>query len=223
MKTEFRRSLRLTVGGVPLHGEFVLPAEASGVVVFATGTAGARHATLETGLTRRLHRLGVATLVVDLVSPEESGDRAIRSETGVLGRRLEAQTAWLDGQSRADGLERLLCGTDTGAAAAVDRFAAGNGGAAAMVLLNGRVDLADRSLANIGRPVLFVLDGDHAHLAEANRSAYERLGTEPDRKHFLRTADRDARDIVARWMSHQLEPRTGARTADPATDRRQEL
>lgn len=193
------------------------------MVVFATGAAGARHATLETRLTARLNEFGIGTLVMDLVSPEESDDRAVRSETGLLRRRLDAQIAWLDDQAGIDDLDRVLCGVDTGAAAAAELFAEGEDGARSMAVLNGRLDLATVSFADIQRPVLFFLDGDHAHLTEVNRTAYESLDVRGRHKHFLHTVNRDALSIVARWIDLQFAAPATAGTADPAADRQRGL
>lgn len=218
MTTGLRRSLHLDIGGASLAGELVVPKDADGLAVFASGTAGARHATLETNLANRLQRLGTATAVTELVGPNESADRSVRSDTAVLRRRLEAQVDWLAEQSETDGLASIICGIDTGAAAAVDVVAGADYETSGLAVLNGRLDMAATAFEDLRQPVLFFLDDDHAHLTDVNRTAYERVSAQSHRKHFLHAVNRDALSIVARWISLQFSTPAGASVTGHSPD-----
>lgn len=200
-----RQSIHLEVEGEPVHGELVVPEDPAGMVVFAAGTSGTRHATLERRLTGALHRLGIGSLVMDLVSHSESADRSIRSDVDLLTRRFGAQVDWLADQDVAADLDVAICGADTGAAAAVEYLSRESPDIAGLVVLNGRLDLAESSVSRLTHPVLFFLEGTHAHLETSYRTAYERAGVPDRHKHFLHVTNQDALGIVARWMESHLQ------------------
>ena len=205
MAVTTRQSVRLAVEGESVHGELVVPEDPAGLVVLAAGTSGTRYATLERRLTDTLHRLGIGSLVMDLVSHREAADRSIRSDVDLLTRRLEAQLDWLADQDVAADLDVVICGADTGAAAAVEYLSTDSPDIAGLAVLNGQLDLAESSVSQLSHPVLFFLDETHDHLETSYRTAYERAGVPDRHKHFLHVTDQDALGIVARWAETRLQ------------------
>lgn len=204
MNTRTRHPVRLEVAGEPVDGEVAVPADASGIVVFAAGTSGTRYGTLERQVTGRLHELGVATLVVDLLSHREAAKRSLRSDVDLLTRRLGAQIDWLDAQEATASLDVAICGVDTGAAAAVQFLADTSRDVAGLAVLNGWLDPVTSSVSDLRHPLLFVLEEEYGHLESTTRTAYERASVSDDHKHFLHVTDHDALGLVARWFDVRL-------------------
>lgn len=202
------RSVHLDAGGTSLHGELTVPDQPRGLVVFVTGTSAATHATLETALHRPLHRFGIATLVMDLVAPSESASRANRPDIGLLLDRTRLWFDWIDDQPTISDLDTVLCGIDTGAAAAIDYIDSHGRPLSAVALINGRVDLAETDRFGTDIPLLVFVEEARSHLVDANRAVYRDADIPPQRRHFLHAVNEDALSIAARWMYSQLT--TGA-------------
>ncbi|WP_340098052.1 hypothetical protein [Salinibaculum salinum] len=203
-----RRSVRLTVDGKPLEGTLTVPRQPSDLVLFATGTAGAHLASLETKMVDHLHQLGLATLVVDLISPEEATERSNRLNIELLTSRLAIQFDWAANHVATADLGTILCGVGTGAAAAVNYLTSARREVGALTLLNGRVDLASVDFAGIDIPSFFFVDNSSAHLTECNREAYRALGVDHEHKHYLHAVSEDAVSVVARWLNSQVSSGT---------------
>lgn len=218
METAQTRSVHLEVDGASMSGDFVVPVEPEGGVVFAAGTSGVRYATLETRLADRLNRIGVATLVMDLVEPAEARDRSVRSDVDTLSRRLGAQLDWFVDQPPTDGIDTGLCGVDTGAAAALDVLGTTPHDIEALATVNGRLDLAGPSISEIDSPVLFVLQESHSHLTACNRAAYRNCPVRPEERHFLRAVDDDALGVAARWLGLRLSTTASGPSPAPVID-----
>ena len=68
---------------------------------------------------RVLNRVGLATLLFDLLTPDEELDRANVFDVTLLGHRLEEVTRWLTTMDEATGLPVGYFGASTGSAAAL--------------------------------------------------------------------------------------------------------
>ncbi|MGY1823900.1 phosphoribosyltransferase family protein [Geodermatophilus sp. SYSU D00079] len=161
-------------GGVDLTGTLTVPAGATGLVVFAHGSGSGRSSPRNRFVAGVLQQAGLGTLLFDLLTPAEEGDRAAVFDIGLLAGRLGAVTAWL---RTAPGCERLpvgLFGASTGAAAALEA-AADDGEVRAVVSRGGRPDLAGPRLADVRAPTLLVVGGADGQVLELNRRAQERL------------------------------------------------
>src|SRR5919108_4448836 len=57
---------------ITLEGNlYLLPTDAKGIVLFAHGSGSSRHSTRNKYVAQVLHNAGIATLLVDLLTPEE--------------------------------------------------------------------------------------------------------------------------------------------------------
>ena len=103
------RPVRLTAGGVTLEGDLGLPGSAEGVVLFAHGSGSSRHSPRNRRVAASLREGGLATLLIDLLTPQEEAVDArtghLRFDIGLLADRLVAAIDWLGLQpeARADG------------------------------------------------------------------------------------------------------------------------
>ncbi|MFI9326994.1 phosphoribosyltransferase family protein [Kitasatospora sp. NPDC052868] len=199
------RELDLPVGGVRLAGRLTVPADASGLVVFAHGSGSSRHSPRNRHVATRLNRSGLATLLFDLLTEAEEPDRRKVFDVELLGSRLTAVTELLSGR-RADrstdrptdqptdrgdpvgpppdlppGLPLGLFGASTGAAAALWAAARLGDGVAAVVSRGGRPDLAGAErLAEVTAPTLLIVGGRDTTVIDLNRQARSRLRCESE-------------------------------------------
>ncbi|MFB9433991.1 dienelactone hydrolase family protein, partial [Streptoalloteichus tenebrarius] len=106
-----------------LSGDLVVPADATGVVVFAHGSGSSRHSPRNRAVAEKLQDSGCATLLLDLLTPgEEEVDARtteLRFDIGLLADRLttavDRVAEWPNTRDRPVG----LFGASTGAAAAL--------------------------------------------------------------------------------------------------------
>ncbi len=96
------RSVRVQAGKVVLEGDLVVPPGASGIVVFAHGSGSSRHSPRNRYVAGVLQAGGLATLLIDLLTPEEEAvdlrTAHLRFDIGLLAERLVGASDWLAGQ-----------------------------------------------------------------------------------------------------------------------------
>jgi putative phosphoribosyl transferase len=74
-----RRPVLIETGSVTLEGELALPEGAHGLVIFAHGSGSSRLSPRNRHVAARLNAAGLATLLIDLLTPAEE---ATDQETG---------------------------------------------------------------------------------------------------------------------------------------------
>jgi len=169
--------VRIPAGSVVLDGLLDVPAEAAGIVLFAHGSGSSRLSPRNAYVARELRRAGIGTLLFDLLTAEESADRALVFDVDFLARRLRAATRWVRGRSGTEALRVGYFGASTGAAAALIA-AADDAAVAAVVSRGGRPDLAAPLLPRVQAPTLLVVGGDDAPVIALNEDALRRLRCE---------------------------------------------
>ncbi|MFE0648646.1 phosphoribosyltransferase family protein, partial [Streptomyces sp. NPDC059534] len=109
--------VRIPLAGVaPAAGRLAVPDGATGIVLFAHGSGSSRHSPRNRAVAQALNRAGLGTLLFDLLTESEAGDRARVFDTPLLADRLALATEWLAGQSASAGLPLGYFGASTGAA-----------------------------------------------------------------------------------------------------------
>lgn len=174
-----RREILISAEGTTLPGSLTVPSDAAGVVAFAHGSGSSRFSPRNRQVADALHESRVATLLFDLLTPDEELDRRNVFDIPLLAHRLAAATSWLE-------LEPALCqlplgyfGASTGAAAAL-WAASENTGVAAIVSRGGRPDLAGPRLAAVSAPTLLIVGGRDEVVLDLNRAALELLRCEAE-------------------------------------------
>lgn len=204
------RSVRIDVGPIHLPGDLVLPSEPRAVVVFAHGSGSSRRSPRNVLVAERLHRDGLGTLLFDLLTEDESGDRALVFDIGLLADRLEAAARWV-GEPAGPQRPIALFGASTGAAAALV-VASRIQGIASVVSRGGRPDLAGEALEGVSTPTLLIVGGSDATVLDLNRAALDRIRGEtrleviPGATHLFEEPDALERvaELAARWISTHL-------------------
>lgn len=175
MKPDQSVDVRIPPLGLP--GTMTQPENARGLVVFAHGSGSSRLSPRNTAVARALNERGFATLLFDLLSPQEEHERSNVFNVGMLGERLVAAVDWLRGLDAAiSSLPIGLFGASTGAAAALIAAAQLPDRIAAVVSRGGRPDLAGEDLPNVRAPTLLIVGGADHEVIELNREALTWLG-----------------------------------------------
>src|SRR5712671_5418497 len=173
------RAVIIDAGGVALEGDLVVPPAAPGLVMFAHGSGSSRHSSRNRFVAEELQRGGLATLLLDLLTPaEEQIDertRHLRFDIGLLADRLVGAIRWLDNQQDTHGLPLGLFGASTGGGAALVVAARRPDRVDAVVSRGGRPDLAADALPHVRAPTLLIVGGNDPVVIELNKMAMRRM------------------------------------------------
>jgi putative phosphoribosyl transferase len=167
--------IRLTAGSVRLAGHLTVPAHAYGLVIFAHGSGSSRHSPRNRSVAKVLQEAGLATLLFDLLTPQEEVRRTAVFDIEVLASRLAEVTAWVRTQPGCASLPIGWFGASTGAGAALRAAAEPDADVAAVVSRGGRPDLAGPHLAHVRAPTLLIVGGDDDVVLGLNEQARSRL------------------------------------------------
>jgi putative phosphoribosyl transferase len=176
------RSLRIDAGAPSrLPADLTLPAQPRGLVVFVHGSGSSRLSPRNRAVAEALQQAGFATLLFDLLTPEEDNDPVARFDIPLLARRLGATLSQLHADPSLATMPIGLFGASTGAAAALIAAAEHPAHIAAVVSRGGRPDLAGEDVfPRVRAPTLLIVGGaDHEVLA-LNRQALARLPREAE-------------------------------------------
>ena len=169
------RDVVIRLDGAVLQGHLDIPVEAEGIVLFAHGSGSSRHSPRNQAMAGAFHTAGLATLLFDLLTPEESDDRRNVFDIELLGDRLLAATEWVRAQPDSTALARGYFGASTGGGAALWAAGAPDNDVRAVVSRGGRPDLAGPRLADVRCPTLLIVGGADREVLELNRSAASEL------------------------------------------------
>ena len=170
--------VRVSAGSVRLAGHLVVPEHASGLVVFAHGSGSSRHSPRNRSVAKLLQEAGLATLLFDLLTPQEELRRDAVFDIALLARRLTDVTAWVRTQPGCASLPIGWFGASTGAGAALRAAAEPDADVAAVVSRGGRPDLAGPDLARVRAPTLLIVGGDDHVVLGLNEQARAQLRCE---------------------------------------------
>lgn len=163
------------IGARGLQGILRVPETAIGLVIFAHGAGSSRLSPRNNHVAERLADWGLATLLFDLLTSDEAGDRANVFDIALLSTRMEEAIDWARKDAGQAGRPLGLFGASTGAAAALVAAARRPGDVAAVVSRGGRPDLAGADLARVRAPTLLLVGGEDHGVIELNEAAAQAL------------------------------------------------
>jgi pimeloyl-ACP methyl ester carboxylesterase len=176
------QNLEIPAAGVLLDADVDVPEAARGVVLFVHGSGSGRHSPRNRYVAGELQKAGLATVLVDLLTPGEERIDArtaeLRFDIGLLAQRVIALTDWLAEHEPTTGLGVGLFGASTGAAAALVGAASRPDRVEAVVSRGGRPDLAGDFLSRVRQPTLLIVGERDEVVIELNRRAMEQLAGE---------------------------------------------
>jgi len=173
------QDIQIGIGALELAGTFGFPTGARGLVLFAHGSGSSRHSPRNRHVAQMLHDRGLATLLLDLLTPDEeyidTFEATLHPQVEILAERLVAATDSVIASGRASGLPIGYFGGSTGGAAALMAAARRPNQIAAVVARGGRLDLATACLPQVKAPTLLIVGGEDLGIAQINREAVTRL------------------------------------------------
>ncbi len=213
-------SREVRIPPIGLAGILQVPKNAYALVVFAHGSGSSRLSPRNVQVARALNDRGIATLLFDLLTPAEEGDRVNVFDIPLLASRLVEAINWLDTQPSVAKLPLGLFGASTGAAAALVAAAKLPQRIGAVISRGGRPDLAGDALDEVHAPALFIVGGDDFGV-DLNEHAMARLrGPKslrivPHASHLFPEpgALEAVIDHAARWLRQYLAPSSSHRGA----------
>jgi putative phosphoribosyl transferase len=225
LQTTTQSSSRRQIAVPPLGlvGDLRVPPEPRGIVLFAHGSGSSRLSPRNIAVADTLHSQGFATLLLDLLTPEEAKDRRNVFDIPLLAERLVETALWISGEPDLADLPLGLFGASTGAGAAMLAAAELHGRVAAVVSRGGRPDLAGPRLAEVAAPSLLIVGGNDHHVLDLNRQALAKLTCEkllkvvPNANHLFEEpgALEAVTEMASAWFQHYLSP--AARVHVPAS------
>jgi dienelactone hydrolase len=213
-------AVRVPAGGAFLNGNLCRPVKAQGLVVFAHGSGSSRLSPRNQRVARVLEERGLATLLIDLLTPHEEAideqTRHLRFDIPLLAGRLVAIVEWLKHQTDTASLPIGLFGASTGGGAALMAAAVRPQHVGVVVSRGGRPDLAGSALPDVKAPTLLLVGERDEAVVELNRDAMSRMGASvslvivPGATHLFEEPGALERvaDLAATWFVQHLQPAT---------------
>ena len=187
--------IQIHAGRTVLSGNLNIPKDAGALVLFAHGSGSSRHSPRNQFVAHALNEAGLATLLFDLLTPEEEAidmqTREHRFNIRLLAERLVEATKWTKQQKQTSNLRIGYFGSSTGGAAALVAAVDAPQDVGAVVSRGGRPDLADEALPKVQTPTLLIVGGNDDIVIELNEQARDRMRCEvrlqiiPDATHLF--------------------------------------
>ena len=177
--TKMAEQVEINSGSLLLNGELKVPAQATGIVLFAHGSGSSRHSPRNQYVASVIRQAGLGTLLFDLLTREEEAidnfTRELRFDINLLAYRLIDATNWLAGRDETGKLRPGYFGASTGGGAALVAAAELGDRVGAVVSRGGRPDLAGEALPHVKAPTLLIVGGFDGPVIRMNEDAYAAL------------------------------------------------
>jgi putative phosphoribosyl transferase len=174
----FALPIEVPVDGGTLPGDLTIPSGATGVVVFAHGSGSSRKSPRNVMVAEVLQGRGLATLLFDLLTPDEERLDArtahLRFDIPLLAWRLIGAIDGLP-ELGVGGMPVGCFGASTGAAAALTAAARRANMVRTVVSRGGRPDLAGDELEAVRAPTLLIVGERDEVVIDLNREAMRRM------------------------------------------------
>jgi len=158
-----QQDMTIPCGRISITGDLCRPANAHAVVVFAHGHGSSRASKRHRHVAAGLQQAGLATLLLDLLTPDEERmdekTAEFRFNIVLLAERLSAVSRWLQTEKPMRDWPVGYLGESTGASAVLLQAAEHPAGVGAVVSFDGRPDLVD-GLSRVQAPTLFIVGSE---------------------------------------------------------------
>ena len=176
------RLVQVAAGALFLDGHLTIPENARGIVLFPYAIENEQRVSYTAGLAWLLNEQGIATLLVDLLTPEE---KALDKETGffrenvnVLHQRIIGIANWLIETPETQNLRICYFGVGVTGAAVLIAAAKRPDAVVTVIATAERLDLARDYLPRVEAPVLLLAGENDSQANESSRLALEQLRAE---------------------------------------------
>jgi putative phosphoribosyl transferase len=216
------QQVQVAAGALSLPGLLHIPDNARGLVVLAHGSNNIESAAHYDELAAGLQQAGLATLFVHLLTEEEEKiddeTQFFRFNVNILHQRLMGIAQWLLDTSATQNLGIGYFGTGPTGAATLIAAAERPDPIQAVVVGNGRIDLAQTYLSRVLAPTLLLVGERDSTTVNSNREALtqlpaevesnKRLETLPGVTQLFETLDslKKVIELSGQWFQRHLEP-----------------
>jgi pimeloyl-ACP methyl ester carboxylesterase len=170
-----KKLIKIAVGDVVLEGDLTIPDNVHALVIFSHGSGSSRFSPRNNFVAQQLNRRGIATFLVDLLTPKEDEVYSMRFNIELLSERLVIVTQKLSAHPEVASLPVGLFGASTGAASALRVAARLPRQIKAVVSRGGRPDLSMNSLNLVQAATLLIVGELDQEVIGLNRTAYDKL------------------------------------------------
>ncbi len=174
--------VHIPAGRATLDGNLTIVDGATALVLFAHGSGSSRHSPRNQFVARTLNKARLATLLFDLLTPDEElidvRTAELRFNIGLLAERLVHATRWAKQEQQTCDLRIGYFGSSTGGGAALVAAAALPQDVGAVVSRGGRPDLAGEALPKVQAPTLLIVGGNDDIVIELNEQARDQMRCE---------------------------------------------
>ena len=174
--------VHIQAGPVTVDGNLTVPNGATALVLFAHGSGSSRHSPRNQFVARTLYDAGLATLLFDLLTPEEelvdTRTAELRFDIRLLAERLVHATKWAKQQPETRDLRIGYFGSSTGGGAALVAAAELPRDVGAVVSRGGRPDLAGDALPKVRAATLLIVGGEDHMVIDLNEQARAQMRCE---------------------------------------------
>lgn len=167
--------ITIPAGNLLLKGNLNLPENPQAIIIFSHGSGSSRFSPRNRYVASELNRHGFATLLIDLLTPEEDEDYGLRFNIDLLTSRLKAVTRYIHQAQDTASLPIGYFGASTGAASALMAAADLRELIGAVVSRGGRPDLAASCLQDVLSPVLLIVGSLDEPVISLNEDAYKQM------------------------------------------------
>jgi putative phosphoribosyl transferase len=217
-------SIAIPIGaGQRVGADLHVPEIAGGLVVFAHGSGSSRFSSRNRAVAESLHRRGLGTLLLDLLTPQEEAidvhTAEYRFDIPLLGTRVVKATDWLQQRDDLQHLSIGYFGASTGAAAALIAAAERPDITRAVVSRGGRPDLAAPVLSRVRAPTLLIVGERDEPVIEMNKDAMAKMNGAlvdlkivPGATHLFEEPGTlaEVERLAGDWLQRHLQPLTSA-------------
>ncbi len=210
------RSVSVTAGSVPLEGILTVSDAAEGIVLFAHGGGSSLYSTRNRYLAHALREVGLATLLLSLMTHEEEAIDLRTDEfqfnVTLLTARLLSATAWLLQEPSTCKLKLGYLGDDIAGGAALLAAAEQPQALGAIAVRSGRLDLPEQRLAQIQAPTLLIVGSTDEEVVALNQQLLSQIQAEkqleiiPGASHRFDEPDAlaEVARLTSQWFQHYL-------------------
>ena len=174
--------VHIPAGRATLDGNLTIVDGATALVLFAHGSGSSRHSPRNQFVARTLNKARLATLLFDLLTPDEElidvRTAELRFNIGLLAERLVHATTRARQEQQTCDLRFGYFGSSTGGGAALVAAAALPQDVGAVVSRGGRPDLAGEALPKVQAPTLLIVGGNDDIVIELNEQARDQMRCE---------------------------------------------
>ena len=176
------RLVQVAAGALFLDGHLTIPENARGIVLFPYAIENEQRVSYTASLAWLFNEQGIATILVDLLTPEE---KALDKETGffrenvnVLHQRIIGIANWLIETPETQNLRICYFGVGVTGAAVLIAAAERPDAVVTVIATAQRLDLARDYLPRVEAPVLLLGGENDSQANESSRQALEQLRAE---------------------------------------------